>query len=281
MKLIKRIPKKVIYWPLYVMAVAALAYLLHWYLNIPDKPAPEPVAVRTPIDDFIDCFERYKRSVGGVVHLTRGEELRPFLDKGASEECMDRMCRMMRGVENRQFNSVEFYSSLKRGNRCQRRMLDYITSLHHEKVVILPNEALFYHSGEYGMTNRQKDRLSVFIRNNAELFDNFGIVLIARASRVGEDAPNRRLSQQRAQDIQSFLKDEFIIAPQIDYEYFGADPPQLDLDLADRYGLTKSQYRHIRYGPGSDTDYSLRLNQSVIVVLYAHEDDPFGISKEI
>jgi len=61
------------------------------------------------------------------------------------------------------------------------------------------------------------------------------------------------------------------------FVYFGADPPQLDQDIAEQYEIQEREYRKVSFGSGRDKDFSLRLNQSVLLVIYPKTDDPFGL----
>ena len=76
--------------------------------------------------------------------------------------------------------------------------------------------------------------------------DNYGVVIIGRASKGGNPNKNAEISERRAQNIESeihgIMGDDFTSK----YVYFGSKAPQLNKEDADYIGLPFDDYKNIR-----------------------------------
>ncbi len=84
------------------------------------------------------------------------------------------------------------------------------------------------------------------------------VLLIGRASRIGDIGHNRRLSLDRARMIGLRLTDEGIASSRIRTLQFGYEPPQINKAIADSYKIRDLYEREGHH----------RLNQSVVIVAY-------------
>jgi len=125
---------------------------------------------------------------------------------------------------------------------------------------------------------RRPHGIILFERNSAEVdpryYDNEGVIatverelrenpdsrvlVIGRASRIGDLRYNRRLSGQRALAAKDLLVARGVPEERIRTQWFGWEPPQISTDVAYEYGM-KDLFE--REGP-------LRMNQSVMLVVY-------------
>ncbi len=106
-----------------------------------------------------------------------------------------------------------------------------------------------------------------------------GILIVGRASKGGSDVDNQRLSYQRATNIKSLLDDILPGDYKSDHVYFGSKPPQLTLEDVEQFSIEKSAYRSIKVTGTLKSDYSLRINQSVMVLIYDLDKDVFGLAQ--
>lgn len=84
------------------------------------------------------------------------------------------------------------------------------------------------------------------------------VLLIGRASFVGDLLYNRRLSAKRALAVKDRLVAQGTRRDQVETLWLGWEPPQITPDIAQRYGL-REQYQE---------EGSQRMNQSVVAVLH-------------
>jgi len=84
------------------------------------------------------------------------------------------------------------------------------------------------------------------------------VLLVGRASRIGDLRYNRRLSAQRALAVKDHLVARGVDASRIETMWLGWEPPQITRSVAEEYGLA-DLYR---------TQGAQRVNQSVVVVTY-------------
>ncbi len=88
--------------------------------------------------------------------------------------------------------------------------------------------------------------------------DESKVVLIGRASKVGDLKYNRRLAARRALAARDSLIEQGVPRDRIETMWFGWEPPQISSWVADEYGM-RDLYN--QEGP-------LRMNQSVMLVIY-------------
>jgi len=84
------------------------------------------------------------------------------------------------------------------------------------------------------------------------------ILLVGRASQIGDLAYNRRLAAQRALAVRDELTAAGVPFERIRPIWFGWEPPQIDSLVADEYGIANLMEDHGRDG----------INQSVVMVIF-------------
>jgi len=84
------------------------------------------------------------------------------------------------------------------------------------------------------------------------------VLVIGRASKIGDLRYNRRLSAQRALAVRDALLARGISGDRIELMWFGWEPPQIGALVSREYGLAELYAR----------EGSFRINQSVILVTY-------------
>ena len=84
------------------------------------------------------------------------------------------------------------------------------------------------------------------------------VVLIGRASRIGDLDYNRRLAGRRALAVKDALEEEGVSSDRIQTMWFGWEPPQISRWIAEEYSI-ENLYRELG---------RQRVNQSVLAVLY-------------
>ncbi len=98
------------------------------------------------------------------------------------------------------------------------------------------------------------ERVTEELRGNGER----NVVLIGRASKIGDLQYNRRLSARRTLAVRDELLERNVDTQRIQTMWFGWEPPQISAWVADEYGLAKLY----------ESEGELQMNQSVMVVLY-------------
>jgi hypothetical protein len=151
---------------------------------------------------------------------------------------------------------------------------------HFEQLSKLPKLTLFYNSGEDELNEWQRADLEAFFKPYRGLMSEKGILILGRASKGGSDVDNQRLSYDRAASIERLLGDILRNDFKSDHIYFGSKPPQLTVEDAELFSIERSAYRSVKVSGSSKSDYSLRLNQSVMVVVYDLDKDVFGMIKD-
>ena len=92
------------------------------------------------------------------------------------------------------------------------------------------------------------------------------VLLIGRASKIGDRGYNIALSGKRAGEIRDYLTTTFNVAEeQIRYQFFGFDPPQLTLDYAARYGISAADLVAVE---ANMKTAEAKINQSVVIIIY-------------
>lgn len=271
-----------IYAPLYFLFTGLCVWALYTYLNVVPKVV-EPVVTPMPIKETIDtkfrtCFTRYKNALGGLFELIPTRELGATFAE-IDNSCFEEICNELKYVKNGKYTSAHFYNLVKKGNSCFEPVLSATLSYHHQQLEELPLLSLFFNSGQSELSSSQKNQLDAFLRYLKKDAEDYGLLIIGRASKVGHSDINKKLSRKRAEQIIFFTDNHYIKNLKTQFVYFGADPPQLNIDLAKRYGIRSNDYENVSYGSGRDRDYSLRLNQSALLVIYPIAEDPFGLEE--
>ena len=279
----KRISKRWIYIPLYTIALVLSCWALYGFMVYdPPKKSISEIGnnnTSTLPADFVECFDENKITLGGTFQLIPTQEFFPTIEK-MDANCYQKICSTLDGVAAGDISTKRFYSIANSGDKCFEPLLAKSLSYHHSQLQELPLLGLFYDSGKFNLNDRQADRLDGFIKSYKKNAKDFGLLIIGRASNVGNRKRNKSLSQRRGEAIIKYIKEKKIKTLNTKFVYFGADPPQLDQEIAELYEIQEREYRSISYGGGKDKDFNLRLNQSVLLVIYPKSADPFGLEKK-
>ena len=271
-----------IYLPLYLIGLVTSIWLLYSYLNNTPLPEQKIIAATqhksTISEAFLACYDHGKKVMGGSFGLMPTIKMMPDFE-ALDEACLDRICQEFKAVENGYASRKEFYAMAARKDPCYLPILNAVLLYHNQILKDQPLLAFFYDSGQYNLSSFQQKKLKNFLEGEAFDSDEYGLLIIGRASKVGEDYTNKKLSRKRAEKIIDFMFDSKINDLESEYVYFGSDPPQLNKTTADKLKIEEKDYEKIRYGNGRDADFSLRLNQSVLLVLYPIKEDPFDLEK--
>ncbi len=148
---------------------------------------------------------------------------------------------------------------------CCAPLLQDITDIHTQHVIDLPHTIVLFELDTYTVQDKYQKRLDALMQNFDAAHDQ--LLLIGRASKIGDRAYNIVLSGQRAGEIKDYFIEKFAVEDtQIRYLYFGYDPPQLTLEHAKRYGVTAGELAAI--DAEGKTKAENKINQSVVIVVY-------------
>lgn len=276
-----------IYLPLFLIILSAVIWGFYRFLNPPPVntfPPPKEVLPKEPRKetllpaDFVSCFEKNKKRLGGVFRLTPTEALTSTFEK-LDGPCYKKLCNTLTKVANGKMKAQTFYDRANSGDFCFGPVLKATLEYHHQQLSELPLLALFYNSGQSQLAIAQKNQLDGFFKKYKQNTRKYGLLIIGRASNVGSQAGNQKLSKSRAEKIVDFVEKHSIKSLKSEFVYFGSEPPQLDRRSADAYRIDEKYYKNISFGSGRDADFSLRLNQSVLLIMYSKKEDPFDLER--
>ncbi|MDH3601118.1 MAG: OmpA family protein [Candidatus Tectomicrobia bacterium] len=161
-----------------------------------------------------------------------------------------------------------FYHVFECKECCAPLLVD-IMDIHSSYVVEQPHVLILFAFDTYTLNKKYKHDLDTLMQQYDKANDQ--ILLIGRASKIGPKDYNVSLSGKRVGEIKDYLMDQFSVEEsQIRYFYFGADPPQLTVEHAERYGVidrdTMLIDRKINNTPED------KINQSVVIIIYKPEN---------
>ena len=279
----EKISKAWIYIPLYVVFVGLVCGGLYFFMTSANKPSvpkemPATSASTVPAD-FLQCFEQGRKALGGTFAIIPTEEFMPTFEQ-MDKSCYNKICNTLNAIAAGDNSVGMFYLKVDKGDACFEPLYNKSLAYHIKQLKSLPLLALFYDSGQYRLDDRQQARLDGFISLYKRSADKYGLLIIGRASKKGNVKSNKSLSERRGKAIIDYIEQKATEELTMHFAYFGADPPQLNQDIAEQCGIQEDEYRNISYGGGKDADYSLRLNQSVLLLIYPKTEDPFGLEKK-
>ncbi|MFQ5658673.1 MAG: OmpA family protein, partial [Candidatus Methylomirabilales bacterium] len=94
------------------------------------------------------------------------------------------------------------------------------------------------------------------------------VVLVGRASKIGGMVYNRDLSRKRADAVKEKLIGLGIASSDIKIIWLGWEPPQLNKEILEKYGLAESLLKAEKYGVHASLIDAHAINQSTTVVIY-------------
>ncbi len=156
---------------------------------------------------------------------------------------------------------------------CCAPLLANMMEAHVAHVTQLPHTVVLFDFDTSTMHALYQQRLNALMQRFDKAQDT--ILLIGRASQIGDRAYNFILSGKRAGEIKDYLMDKFALEEsQLRYLYFGYDPPQLTLEYAKRYGITAYDLASIDTSFKNSPEY--KINQSAVVVIYKASPEHSG-----
>jgi hypothetical protein len=215
------------------------------------------------------CFNQECRELSGIFQLYPEKEFRVAFSK-LDVVCQESICTYCEEQKNKKPDDML-------ADDCLSQLFDIAHAYHNDQLAELPLESFFFNSGINNLTKAQVKGLGLFLKPYLKLKSDYGIAIIGRASSVGTYESNRKISQKRAANIQDQIYKNMGSDAKVDYVYFGSKPPQLTEPIGNYIGLNKEDYTGVKVGNKRYPDYRLRINQSVIVVLYRLDSNVFGL----
>lgn len=240
----------------------------------------EKIPVITPVIKksepvVIQCFEKSKRQMDGLMSIAPSSALIEVFS-GLSDECSQELCDMFDRLARKELTYSRMIQSMREGdclNEVYLRAAEYHNDILSKESVI----GIFFDEGSSQLSMSQKSKLKIILNTYQAKASEYNLLVIGRASASGNPNSNRALSLNRVKAITNYSDALMNGKMQTDYVYFGSEPPRLDLDLAERYHIAREDYENAKTSQ-RDKDFEIRLNQSVLVVIYAKDENPFGKS---
>lgn len=273
MKLSQKPSKIWIYGPLYILLIFVICAGT-WRML---RPETSHLASTIKSDEIValeagfvpPCFKQNCAQRSPVFQLWPDEEIIKSI-KAQDGNCAEAICGLCQETER--FSKNQPFAE----DDCLSSLFEAARIYHFTQLQNLPKMLLFFDSGESELNDQQSSDLNAFLRSYKGLKTKKGVLIIGRASRGGSNVSNERLSFERSSNIQIMLGKLLGEDFKRDYFYFGDKPPQLTVDDANALDIEPKSYRHVKVSGSTQPDYSLRLNQSVIVVVYDLGDPVFG-----
>ena len=122
----------------------------------------------------------------------------------------------------------------------------------------LERDIVFFPLDSFEVAGAESARAIQHVADSLDVDGARRVLLVGRASRIGQLGYNRRLSGQRANAVRDRLATMGVDADRVRTLVFGYEPPQIDGEIAGAYG-----YGDLFARIGVD-----RMNQSVLMVVY-------------
>jgi len=193
---------------------------------------------------------------------TTAEDLREQLGLDERSSALDEAVRHV--AEHQEFiqgEEISYAEYLRSIAECQEFCAPLVASMiqcHVVSVARHPHGPVLFDLGAAAVQARYKQGVIADMIDRYRERDNAQILLVGRASRIGDLRYNRRLSAQRALAVQDELIERGVPRERVRPLWFGWEPPQIDRDVAEEYGIAAMMDEL-----GTD-----RLNQSVMMVLF-------------
>jgi len=277
---LKKISKKYIYIPAYFIFVAMSVVGLYVLLTKPTvKPEPKENPMVMPVIEseesaIVACFEENREHLEGLMRIVPPSALSKEFDQ-MSEKCALEICTQFEKLATREWTYERMIQSMMDGDCLSylyRQAIDYHNEVLSKESVI----GIFFDEGSSQLSEKHKYKLKVILNTYRVKAAEYNLLVIGRASAGGNAESNKKLSLQRVKSITNYSDALMDGEMQTDYVYFGAEQPRLDSELAELYHIPLEDYRNSATSQ-RDEDYKIRLNQSVLVVIYEKDEDPFQI----
>jgi outer membrane protein OmpA-like peptidoglycan-associated protein len=276
---LKEISKKYIYIPTYFIFVALCCFGLYYLLTRPNiKAEQKKIPVITPVIEkaepaITSCFKNNQKQMDGLMSIVPVSALNDVLS-AFSDECSQEVCTQFERLGRKELTYERMIQNMKNGDcldRIYRQAIDYHNDVLSKESVI----GMFFDEGSSQLSMKQKSKLKIILNTYRVRASDYNLLVIGRASASGNPESNKALSLQRVKAITNYSDALMDGEMQTDYVYFGSELPRLNLNLAELYHIDREDYEEAKTSQ-SDKDFTIRLNQSVLVVIYDKDEDPFG-----
>lgn len=217
----------------------------------------------TVLEDWIKLGQEYLESFKS-----------PFISAddvaGLPSECLDHLKEDQKKLEQGEFTRESWLGHVFECDKCCGPLLAHLMDMHVSQAVGQPHVVVLFDFDTFNIKQNYKEKLDNMINNYFEKgIDK--ILLIGRASQIGERYYNIILSGKRAGEVKDYFIANFgIDESRIRFLYFGYDPPQLTPQYASAYGVTEEELSYI--DSVFSTSNMSKMNQSVVVVVYKGSD---------
>lgn len=226
---------------------------------VPEEPASE-----VPSDA---CAREIKSVVGGVFQIAPFALIEKGIAAGGSA-CGDQLCSVLQEVKSGGKTLDQFYTIASSQDPCLNALLKAAVSHFDELTASRRPHVVFYDAESNRMSGNQVNALIDFLNKSVNKSQD-RLLLVGHANALGGETINHNLARQRAEELIEKIKIKFSPQLQADFVYFGHHPPRMSFEKADAFGIAPSAFRNISFPGNSDPDFSLRLNQSIVIVPYS------------
>ncbi|MCA1764547.1 MAG: OmpA family protein [Flavobacteriales bacterium] len=278
---VKKISKKYVYIPAYFIFVALSVLGLYTVLTRPATHEVEPAkaSVVTPVvqkqeSAVMACFKKNRKHMEGLLRIVPSAALSDVLER-LDQKCEKEICTQFNELATGAVTYERMVQSMNDRdclNQIYREAIDYHNEVLSKESVI----GIFFDEGSAQLSETHRYKLKVILNTYRVKASEYNLLVIGRASASGNPESNKMLSLQRVQSITNYAEALMNGEMQTDYVYFGAEQPRLNTELAELYHIPREDYANAATSQ-RDQDYEVRLNQSVLVVIYEKKEDPFQI----
>jgi len=276
-----KVSKSLIYIPLFSAVLVLCNLWLHSSLSfVKVRVQVDPTAIAAveaapaepaKVAANIGCEGELKTAVGGVFHITPMKVLISAVQAGGGN-CADELCVALNELKSGTRSTDVFYSLAESTDPCLNAVLKGAVAHHATVLSNRPVHLVFFDDGDGTVSSSQLTALIGFLKQSVDKA-NDRLLLIGRSNPLGSELSNHNLARQRAEALIEKIKIKYCQSIQTDFVYFGYHPPRLSFEMVDALGISPMQFRNVRFPGSSDPDFSLRLNQSVVIVPYASTND--------
>lgn len=213
------------------------------------------------------CFRDIKSVIGGVFQLTPYALIEAGVAAGGSS-CSDQLCKVLQEVKSGSKSLDQFYTMASSKDPCLNAVLKAAVNHFDELIAARRPHVVFYDLEVNRMSPEQVNALVDFLNKSVNKNQD-RLLLIGHTNAIGGESFNQNLARQRTEELIEKVKVKFSPQLQTDYIFFGHHAPRMSFEKADAFGIAPSAFRNKRFPGNSDPDFSLRLNQSVVIVPYS------------
>ena len=179
-------------------------------------------------------------------------------DSAAMNDAVQHMFEHRDFIRDNEVSHVEYLRSIA---QCEKYCAPLIASMmqcHKLSVARHPHGVVMFELGESTVKPQYRDGVIQEVAAKYNSGEGTNILLIGRASHIGDLRYNRRLSAQRALAVRDALIEAGVPMDAIRPLWFGWEPPQIDAATAEEYGIAAMFEEMGRQ----------KLNQSVVMVIF-------------